>query len=294
MATNANLTDILITQAQSPTTAADLPATVAADPAANVDAWVQTLPEAYRNDPNIKSHTGLEGVLAEYTTLKASGGKFEPPPADATFEAHKEYYTKLGVPETADKYNFAPPEGIPAELALQPEVVTEMQALAHQLKLPAKAVEAMAAAMYARAQTATQMLKATSDQELATRSEVLEKRWGNEKDVRVEFTKKGYGQFADAETAKSLEEAGITTHPAFLHLMSEVGKAMALPTTPGASSSSGSGVQQTMVSTPEQARAKIQEYQLNPEFQKALRDAKHPNHKMVNGQLDQLYQQAYS
>lgn len=286
------LTEILSTPAATSQVSTESAAIVDAAAQTGVTtqtSWTDSLPEAYRADANITAHSGLESLLADYNALKLTGGQFKVPAIDSKYEDHKDFYTQLGVPESPDKYEIPIPDGA----QVNQEFLSEVQKIAHQYKVPAAALKALAEADFKFSSTALEQQAMASQQELENRSKTLEAKWGAEKDARVEFTKNSYQQFADSDTAAALKAKGIDSDPDFLHLMSEIGKAMKLPLSPGQKSSSGSGVQTQLVTTPEQAQEAIKAVQMDPVKMKAFMDPKDPQHKLINAHMDELYQKAY-
>lgn len=254
-------------------------------------AWYDSLPEAYRGDANIRSHSGLESLLAEYNVLKTNSGQSVVPDWNAPYDQHKDFFTKFGVPEAPDKYTVKPPEGYTNEV--NQEFMGKMQQIAHKHKIPAGAFQEFAAEYMGMEMSYQQMQEAADAQQLADRSQELEKRWGGDVEVRSEWAKKAFGQFAESGLAQELEASGIIQQPAFLHLMSEIGKAMQAPVSPGAASSSGTGVQTNIVSTPQQAADAIRAIQSDPVKSAAYYNPRDPRHKEVNAEMDALYQKAY-
>jgi hypothetical protein len=279
-----NLTSIL-----SPQTAASPdPGLVAPSPDAGAvqPSWLDSIPEAYRQDAHITSHNGIESLLAEYGALKQNGSNA--PDWNAPFDEHKDYFMKQGVPESADKYDLGIPEGS----NMNPEFISEIQQVAHQYKISAEALKALAAVdVKFGTQISEQNAQAAAQQEEISH-QTLEKLWGDKADVRSEFTQKAFGHFSTLEEAQELGAEQILAHPYFLHVMSKIGEAMSAPVSPGASSSAGTAVQQTVVSTPQQAEAAIKAMWSDPAKAAILNDTKHSQHKQLNAEIDAYYKKA--
>ena len=77
-------------------------------PAPHQSTWKDSISEVYRNDPNIEKFTEADALAKSYiNAVKMIGqDKIAIPTNNSTEEAWEEAYTKLGRPESADKYNF--------------------------------------------------------------------------------------------------------------------------------------------------------------------------------------------
>ena len=91
------------------TTETAQPTTPAATPAAQpTPSWKDSISEEYRKDPNIEKFTEADALAKSYiNAVKMIGqDKIAIPTKNSTQETWDEAYTKLGRPESADKYNF--------------------------------------------------------------------------------------------------------------------------------------------------------------------------------------------
>lgn len=297
------LTSILGTQQQAPVLQGQqqtdpnaqqaLAAQQAAGAAQQPD-WRDSLPAEYREDAHIKSHGDMASLLAEYGVLKTNSGQSNVPDWNAPYENHKDFFSKIGVPESYDKYQLNIPQDFPVDqFPINNEFVSQMQKIAHEAKIPQAAFEKFAQAYFGLESGAIQQQMASQQSRLAESDQVLQQKWGVDSTQRVEFAKRGFQEFADPGTIAELAKDGITTNPHFIHLMSEIGRAMAQPQSPGGRSTAGTAVQSQMITSPEQAREAINQMYANPEKAKIINDPKHPQHKQVNAELTDLYLKTY-
>ena len=70
--------------------------------------WKDSISEAYRNDPNIEKFTEIDALAKSYinATKMIGQDKLVIPTNNSTEEHWDEVYTKLGRPESADKYSL--------------------------------------------------------------------------------------------------------------------------------------------------------------------------------------------
>ena len=261
-------------------------------PAAYPD-WMGTLPEAYRQDSQLSQHQNMEAMLAEYSALKTNAGKSTIPDWNAPYEEHKDFFSKIGVPEKPEAYELKLPENFP-ESYVNKDFLGKMQAAAHKAKMPAEAWNGLLQEYLTEEMGAITALEQSKETARVEAGNTLAKLWGENSEVRSDFTRQGFGKFSSMEEAEALNGKEILEHPYFIHVMSKIGEAMKLPVTPGSSSTSGSGVQPAVISTPQQARDAIDAMWKDPETARILNSPKDPKHREMNAKVDALYAQTYN
>ena len=91
------------------TTETAQPTTPVATPAAQpTSTWKDSISEEFRKDPSIEKFTEIDALAKSYinATKMIGQDKIVIPTKNSTQETWDEAYTKLGRPESADKYNF--------------------------------------------------------------------------------------------------------------------------------------------------------------------------------------------
>jgi len=91
------------------TTETAQPTTPVATPAAQpTSSWKDSISEEYRADPSIEKFTEIDALAKSYinATKMIGQDKIVIPTKNSTQETWEEAYTKLGRPESPDKYNF--------------------------------------------------------------------------------------------------------------------------------------------------------------------------------------------
>ena len=99
------------TETETPTPTATQVAVKGADtpaPQTTQLTWKDSISEAYRNDPNIEKFTEIDALAKSYinATKMIGQDKLVIPNNNSTEEHWDEVYTKLGRPESADKYTL--------------------------------------------------------------------------------------------------------------------------------------------------------------------------------------------
>ena len=106
---NEQITQETVPVEQATTETAQPTTTPAATPTAQpAPSWKDSISEEYRKDPNIEKFTEADALAKSYiNAVKMIGqDKIAIPTKNSTQETWDEAYTKLGRPESADKYNF--------------------------------------------------------------------------------------------------------------------------------------------------------------------------------------------
>ena len=99
------------TETETPTPTATQVAVKGADtpaPQTTQTTWKDSISETYRNDPNIEKFTEIDALAKSYinATKMIGQDKLVIPNNNSTEEHWDEVYTKLGRPESADKYSL--------------------------------------------------------------------------------------------------------------------------------------------------------------------------------------------
>jgi len=126
-----------------------------------------------------KSPEDLDKVLASYSELeKAQGSSLRVPKDDAPQEEWDKFYSKLGRPESADKYEFKRPEGLPEDLPWDSEGEQALKAWAFNAGVPPKQAQSILEG-YAKMQADRLTAARQAQAEAVTRtSDELTKEWG--------------------------------------------------------------------------------------------------------------------
>jgi len=106
---NEQITQETVPVEQATTETAQPTTTPAATPTAQpAPSWKDSISEEYRKDPNIEKFTEADALAKSYiNAVKMIGqDKIAVPTNNSTQEAWDEAYTKLGRPESPDKYSF--------------------------------------------------------------------------------------------------------------------------------------------------------------------------------------------
>lgn len=231
-------------------------------------------------DPSIRSwaetkglqNGSFENVLGSYHNLEKMVGAEKAGRTitllgdDAPPEAVNEFYTKLGRPETPDKYSVQAPDGADNTR------LDMMRNMAHELGLSDKQFAGLAEADAQYIDTVTQEVSSKNEMSAVEAEAQLRKDWGAAYDLKA----------AQIDIAAS--KLGFTDEH-LSGLRSAMGPVEALKFVDGLNSKMGDHdfdngeVMQPGHLTPDQAGTELSELSMNKEFMDAWLDRQHPGHK---------------
>ena len=97
------------------------------------------LSDEFKNHKSLEQYKDLNGLAKSHIELeKTLGNRIKVPDENATPDELNKFYTKLGRPETSDKYELTNPEKLPDGFAIDEAGVKEFKELAYKLGLSNK------------------------------------------------------------------------------------------------------------------------------------------------------------
>lgn len=195
------------------------------------------------------------------------------PREDAPPDVWKDFHKRIGVPETADAYQFQHPEGV----TVDPKFETFGKTLAHDLGLTPKQAQAMNEKWNGFvAERAGEMGQQTEAQ-VAEQEAALKTAWGDKFDANLADGQKAFKALGLPAEKVNAIEAQIGT-PALMELMATIGKKMGgeAAFTPGGS---GGGPRDPSSLSPAEAKVALDALSIDKGYQDAAYDRNHPMHK---------------
>lgn len=211
-------------------------------------------------------------------------------PAKDDADGWSQVYSKLGRPESADKYQMPDDVKFNESLGVPAEVTQGFLAQAHQLGLSQR----QAAGLYrwfvgdANGNYERQTTEATAQREQAVNA--LKQEYGQAFDERVKMAQDAVKKFGGDELAEYLNASGLGDHPSLVKAFAAVGKAMADDRL--YDSGHPAGFSQRL--TPAEARTEAARKMLDPEFNKAYFSKEHAGHDAAVKEIQKLYEIAHS
>jgi hypothetical protein len=185
-----------------------------------VDNWLLSMPEELQNENLLQNFKTPEALARGYVeTKKWADGRVKMPSEDASPEDLNQFYGRLGVPESPDKYEFTPVE---APAGFDPKAVDEFRPVFHGLKLTKAQADGVQKAYLEKMKVQQDALVANYNTEKNQKIEVLRGRWGDKYDSNLEIAQRF---FADASPAVQayIEQNGLGNHPDFIEFLYQKG-----------------------------------------------------------------------
>lgn len=265
------------------------PATPAAPAVAPVAApasdanWYDSLPEDMRTDQNITKFDSVESMGKSWLNAQRMIGQ-DKIPMPQTDEDWGNVYSRLGRPDEATGYQIAAPEGTQVNEERQSAFLD----IAHQLGLSQKQVEGISNWDFQSSASASESLN--SNNEAATNEGIqsLKTEWGQAYDQNVQVANRAVNEFVGEADLKFIQETEVNgvrlaDHPVLVKMFANIGKGMM-----ESGKLEGQGNEQAM--TPQEMEDKRSTLMSNP----AYTDNRHPEHKQIMRQVQQLFEQQFA
>lgn len=245
--------------------------------------WYDSLPQDMREDQNITKFDSVEAMGKSWLNAQRLIGA-DKIPMPQTEEDWANTYARLGRPDDVSGYQVQAPEGV----QVNEEQQAAFLATAHQLGLSQKQVEGLAAFDFQRSAAAGEA--ATASQEAATNEALglLQKEWGQAFEKNVGVANRAVNEFVSESELAFMKETSVNgvalaNHPVLVKMFANIGKGMM-----ESGKLEGVGSEQAM--TPQEMEDKRNSLMSNP----AYMDNRHPEHKAIMRQVQQLFEQQFS
>ena len=241
--------------------------------------WRSSLTDELQNNPTIQNIKDLESAANTLVHQQKMIGSRIPIPK--TDEEKAELYTKLGRPETSEKYNFAIPET--HSKFFNEEQVKQFKNVAHQIGLNNDQAKALIDFQVKSVDFENQ--RRNSEMTLGKKSteEALHKEWGYDYDNKVRAAQRAMSVYADEDLIQLLDtEAG--NHPSVVKLFARLGE----------------DITEDMAKNTQNNKLAVSPIDAKADIAKIYSDAKHPyhnsghpEHRNAVEQVKQLHEKVY-
>lgn len=242
--------------------------------------WVSGLTPELKNIVETKGYKTPADVVQAYANAERLIGVDKIPiPKDGVWDATAR--TKLGIPETPDKYTYKRPElpeGLPWDQNFEKAALTK----AHELGLTPNQVQGLIDLYAGQRVSEFGGLDTMREQAQAEAAETLKKEWGNAYQVKLDNASRAAKMVGGDELVEALVETGAGNNPAIIRAFAKIG-AMLGEDRMRSGQPSGFGL------TPEEARAEATKLMSSP----AYSNRNHIEHAEVVKKVESLFKQAY-
>tara|TARA_R110002153_G_scaffold108957_3_gene249674 strand:+ start:651 stop:1526 length:876 start_codon:yes stop_codon:yes gene_type:complete len=155
-----------------------------ADTVQTSKSWKEIISEEYRTNPNIEKFTEIDALAKSYINAVSMIGqdKIPVPSNNSTDEQWNEIYSKLGRPESADKYQL----DVKSEVAdINEDAVKSFADVAHKTGLNNKQAQAILEYYKNNVESQAQQSKIDMETAQAQTEQMLRKEWGSNFDSNI-------------------------------------------------------------------------------------------------------------
>jgi hypothetical protein len=245
--------------------------------------WKEALPEEIRGEASLTNVPDVPTLVKNYINAQKMIGadKVAIPGKHASENDWKEVYYKLGLPRDSKEYNVE----LDPKTNLDKDFVETFKGKAHEIGLMPNQAKKMAE-WFGKINTE---VNAEADkqnrQAVINQMNGLKKEWGNDYEQNIIRARAAIMEFADDGMKKFIKDAGLTTNPAFIKLMTKVGETLSEDTLKSHSVS-----QNANELSPAQANEKIAEIKANAKH--PYWNPEHENHLAAKKEMNQLFEWA--
>lgn len=272
--------------AQQPTTEAKTdsglitaPSQEAASTEEATKTFMDDLPESLKEDKSLQNFKSVEDLAKSYVEQRRLvGKKIE----DMTPEEVAKFNVGIGVPETADGYDF----GLKETDDYNKELVDWFGNTSHELGISQDKAKVMLEKYTEMEQEQSRLAEQKQIQTETEQVAGLKADWGPEFENRLELAKKGVERLGGDDLREILETSRLGSHPALAKAFAEVGAMIAEDPSISGKSASKFGM------STEDAKSEIQKFEVDQKS--AIYDRRHPDHKWAIEKRSQLYKLAAS
>ena len=185
----------------------------------NQEDWRSSLPDELKNDATLQNFKDVESLAKTVVhQQKVLGSRIPIPKTD---EERSELYTKLGRPETADKYELNIPQTHTSYF--KEDNLNEFRNVAHNIGLNNQQVEALLNYQIKTIDNDISNEPAKFENEKRETTETLKKEWGLDYERNIRSAERALDVYGD-DDMKELIKSGAGNHPTVIKLFSRLGQ----------------------------------------------------------------------
>jgi hypothetical protein len=259
----------------------------AAGGAGGGNTFLATLPEEIRSEASLQSFADPGALAKSYVNAqKMLGGRIALPGEKATEKDWSEFYTKIGRPETADKY--ALPKDIKLHEALsidEAKLKTTFEGF-HKMGLTGKQAEGVMSIYLNSLNEQATAVAGSRENETANNMTALKTEFGDDAQNKLDFAKSVIKMHGSDELLTFLNDTGLGNNVHLVKLLSTVGEMMVEDSAGG----KGAGLS---VGGPAEAAGVIEQKKQDAKFMAAVFNREDPTHAAALREWVALHARAY-
>lgn len=246
--------------------------------------WKEALPEELRGEASLTNVADVPTLVKNYINAQKMIGadKVAIPGKHASENDWREVQHKLGLPRDSKEYVVE----LEKDSKLDKDFFEKFKGKAYEFGVMPAQAKKMAEWFDKLNQEVLSDSDKSAKQNVINEMNGLKKEWGNNYDQNILRARAAVLEFADQNTQKFIKEAGLTTNPHFIKLMTKVGETMSEDSLKRHVSSTTS----VNELSPGQANEKIAEIKANSKH--PYWNPEHENHLAAKKEMNQLFEWA--
>lgn len=247
--------------------------------------WKSQLPAELQKDATLSKFTDISTLARSYINAQKLIGADKVPVPNKNFsdEDWKNFYAKIGLPESVDKYEIKPKN----ESVIDKEFLKNFKETAHKSGvLPKQAqqlIDWFTDVSLESGKKFEETQKAAYEKEISG----LKEEWGNAFDLKLSQAKKVLSTYADKEMLEYLDSSGLGNNTKLVRLLSKIGQEVFKE-----DSEKGGGAGFSEALSPAEAIKKANDIMADKEH--PYYNKSHPNHKAAVQEVQNLFNMAYN
>lgn len=244
--------------------------------------WKASLPEELRDNPSIKAFSDVQGLVKSYVNAQKMIGadKLVLPGKHASEDDWKAVYTKLGLPESVDKYELA----FKDEKVFDKDFSGKFKEVSFKAGILPKQAQAMADWLVSENAKAGEAMQAERIKAIDAQLEGLKTEWGTAYNQNLKQAQIVVSKFGDENLNKYLDETGLGSDANLIKFLAKIGSSFKEDIVIATG-------EQTHAMTPAEAKAKANS--LMADMKGPYYDKNHINHKAAVKEVQDLFNMAY-
>ena len=270
------------TEAAPATTSTPEVSPVAQAPSTPAPEWVSSIDESLRGEATLHKFKSPSELAKSYIEAQKFIGsdKIAVPGKYATPEEYKKVFSKLGLPESADKYEI----NLKNKEVFSDTDIKGLKEVAHKNNLLPSQVQALAEYLEQDATAYNNTIVEKATQEAKANMDSLKQEWGDKYESKVDDAKFAIKHFGGDDMLNHIVNMGMSSDRQLISFLAKIGGAFKGDTLPGATQINNSGRM-----TPGEASNALDGMRLNP----IAMDANHPQHAAMVRDMERLAVLAY-
>ena len=197
--------------------------------------WMASLPDAHKTNERFAAFKEAPAIWDKFDSLlQAEGKAITIPDEKATDMERAAFYTKLGRPETADKYSITKPSELPEDIPYSPEIETAFRQFAFEKGLSDTTTKDIYDWYWGLVKTGYEKQVKTDLEATEAGINTLKDQWkGDTFAINSELAKRAFKKFG-GETPEikdfientKVKGVALGNHPVFLKVFAAIGKSI--------------------------------------------------------------------